>query len=469
MVILNVAGHGSDLGVAIVSTAGENWTIEVDPAGAANTYEVNGTMPGVLTAFPVTITAEDISTDGLVASTANRTFILEATSDASVLPTDYPLDLTGMLASNLIRGEQQTLTPDNGIHNQFLVPILSPFYYRGFVLQYDDNGVWATAQPDLDYRAVCELTRLSQACAFPIYTGISIWNLKIKGTVRLQYQTLGGNFVIDRQKIYQALTDKIVNQKEVDWTHIVDLPAYFPVAPHDHNADTDLVGAAPLVAAIQGVQTAYTGNAQSGDLSGMAAHIADHNNPHRVNKGEVGLGYVNDYPVASDAQAQDPTNATTYLTPRGAAKAAVAGIPQATATVPGIAALNEGTTLGDDQNSTDALTAAGLFALITSPTETVIQTAFSSGESEVQVTPYPMIFPLYWQGLQYLNLGDFISAVETAVGVEALQFNQVTGTFYFPRGVAVPSLTTFSSDNSTGTRPGTTEDPMSMPTDVPTF
>lgn len=48
----------------------------------------------------------------------------------------------------------------------------------------------------------------------------------------------------------------------------------------------------------------------------LDAHKADHSNPHQVTKAQVGLSNVNNYPVASTAEAQDTTNDVTYMTPR---------------------------------------------------------------------------------------------------------------------------------------------------------
>jgi hypothetical protein len=469
VVILNVHGYGSDPGISVSATAGSGWTIIPDPAHATNTYQVTGVMPGVVTAFNLTIIAKDISTDGLVATTAARTFLMEALSDASVLPTQYPLDPTGELPSNLV-SEQQTLTPDNGNERQFLVPILSPYFANEhFVLQYEGEGPeLVTAVKGLDWAPVCEFTQLSRACWTPIYGGITILNLKIKGTVTLTYQTLGGNFVLDRRKIFEMLSERTINQKEVDWSHVINIPAFFPVSPHEHDAETDLIGTTPVVSALSAITTAYEENSQSGDLDGMTTHIADHNNPHHMNKGLIGLPLVPNLPVATDAEAVQPNNTQTLLTPHGAAVAAAATLVHATSTVNGIAALNQGNTPGDDNNATDALTAAGLLALMNSPTENLIRTAFNSGETAVQVTPYPMVFPLYWRGIRYANLNAFIYAVETYVGVEYLQFNQQTGEIYFPRGVAPPSLVTTTSTTSSTTRPFVATDPCTMPIRVPT-
>lgn len=61
----------------------------------------------------------------------------------------------------------------------------------------------------------------------------------------------------------------------------------------------------------------------------LNTHIADKNNPHGVTKFHVGLGTVEDYPVATQAQAQAGTSAVTYMTPLRVAQAIEALISNA--------------------------------------------------------------------------------------------------------------------------------------------
>ena len=50
-------------------------------------------------------------------------------------------------------------------------------------------------------------------------------------------------------------------------------------------------------------------------LEAAAAHIANTNNPHGVTKSQVGLGNVQNYGIASQAQAQAGTDNASYMTP----------------------------------------------------------------------------------------------------------------------------------------------------------
>lgn len=53
----------------------------------------------------------------------------------------------------------------------------------------------------------------------------------------------------------------------------------------------------------------------TGSSQGLAAHILDVNNPHKVTAAQVGLGNVGNYSLATVAQAQAGTDTTSYMSP----------------------------------------------------------------------------------------------------------------------------------------------------------
>ncbi|EPR1933189.1 hypothetical protein ACU385_005631, partial [Escherichia coli] len=48
---------------------------------------------------------------------------------------------------------------------------------------------------------------------------------------------------------------------------------------------------------------------------GFAAHVVDKSNPHEVTKAQVGLSNVQNFNVATDTEAADNTNQSAYMTP----------------------------------------------------------------------------------------------------------------------------------------------------------
>ena len=60
-------------------------------------------------------------------------------------------------------------------------------------------------------------------------------------------------------------------------------------------------------------------NAQAGQM--IASHVNNTNNPHQTNKGHVGLGNVQNYGVASQTEAEQGSLNTVYMTPQRTAQA----------------------------------------------------------------------------------------------------------------------------------------------------
>lgn len=497
LTIENMTTLGSS-GVSIVSSAGSGWTIEVDPLDPIK-YHVHGTMPSSAGTFNLTITAVNTNAENTIATTAQGVFPIHAVRIQTPRSSRYPLDLTGLLPSNKIKDEEHTLSAINGADRQMIVPILAPFFGESLVVKYYDASVAPkTAILHLDYVPVCEFQQLSAMCQTPVYGAVGFLNSSIEGRVVITYQTIGGDFVIDRNKLYRELATQIANPRQIDMSAVVDLPAYLPVDAHEHDFNTDLVGLSSAVTLLGEVSEISVIKQTPIDVGYMEAHVTERGNVHNVQPAQVGLGNVNNFPPATIDQASDPTNDSTYLTPMTASASGKANLRNASATVSGIAPLNLGNQAGDANNATDALTAAGALALMTAPGSNAFKQEFSGGQVVARVTPYattptvvtrkrlfntsddvtkPVIvtetdvarmhFPLYWRGLRFTSLAEFISGVETFVDIYPLTFDENIGAFYFPQGSSPPDLSTSSTKNVLTYRKKSVSDPVSYPLSVP--
>ena len=454
----------------VSAAAGSGWTIaRLQPGGTA--FKINGTLPSVVTIFNLTVVATRSVTapDGTTLSLqSQRTFQITTAQPGVIKTTQFPLDLTGQLASNRV-SEIQTLTPDNGARRQMLVPAFAPFYMHSMVVEYRDlvSGVWVVAEPYTDYQPFCEFSELSRASAYPLYGAITVNNTVFEGSIRLTYQTLGGNFVIDRKQVLERLALLVWNQREINWSQVVDLPDTFPVDSHTHSVDTDLIGLKTFKDAIDTAVVGVAANILPADVRAMVAHIADFDDPHQLSKGDVNLSNVPNYPVATDAEARDQNVTNRLLTPRGLGQAALQHIPVATDSVAGKVVLNQGTMPGDATDATKTLTAQGLYQLMIDGSGNAIQVAFASGDSEVPITPWPLAFPRYWKGLRYNDMEAFLFAVRTALDIETLVVDHARGVAYIPRGIAPIDLATYANAGSYALRDGTTEDWTDAPMRIP--
>lgn len=233
----------------------------------------------------------------------------------------YPFDPTGSNPLNRIVNEQHVLTSLNDTKlYQTIIPSAAPFF--------TDNAVLSFRNPDQSIRVLVEgvdyyFTHLfisaTKATAKPVAGSITFLDKDITGVLRLTYQTLGGVWTLDDNEIATILANMIKNPRTTAWEQITSLPFEFPVIDHEWNL-ADMVGASEIVEAIDGIRDAVL----AGNAGGIANHVNDKNNPHEVSKAQVGLSDVQNYPVASETQAQGGTNNTSYMTPLRVAQAIAA-------------------------------------------------------------------------------------------------------------------------------------------------
>jgi hypothetical protein len=222
-------------------------------------------------------------------------------------PFAYPFDPSGALASNKITAEHQTISPPELSEFLFIIPAATPFFAESMVVVHLPS--LRTLVEGVDYAPTHYFHDASLQCAKPIYGSLTFYDNRLTGAVRLQYQTLGGDWVLDSAKITEILSNKLVNPRRVTWEQVADLPYAFPPIDHDWHLD-DMVGMSEVVTVLEGIRDALIASGEGG----LQAHIADTNNPHQTNKTHVGLGNVQNYDVATIAEAQAGTSNTKYLT-----------------------------------------------------------------------------------------------------------------------------------------------------------
>jgi hypothetical protein len=208
-------------------------------------------------------------------------------------------DPTGLLPANKVSGEQHTLTAENSNDYHVIVPLFGPFFANGLVLQYKQNqlAVPITLLEGIDYNLAYQFIGATRGCSKAVYGGISILNNLLAGIVTLAYQSIGGNWCLNINKVNEVLSNQIQNPRITSWEQIVQLPNVFPVVNHQWNLQ-DLIGASHVVQSIdalglnilQSVQN-NTSNEQLELI--LDTHLLDNSNPHQVTKAQIGLDQVN--------------------------------------------------------------------------------------------------------------------------------------------------------------------------------
>jgi hypothetical protein len=229
----------------------------------------------------------------------------------------YPFDPTGSLVSNLITGEQQQLVAQNFRNQHFIVPKAAPFFADTLSIQYQDTqGNVSTLQEGVHYYVTHWFISASRACAMRVYGSITFIDTALAGIVSLTYQTVGGQWTIAAQQIATIMADVVDNPRITSWEEVSGTPYAFPPEAHAWDVN-DMVGMDAVVTAIGTITTAL----QSTGSTGLAAHIANHNNPHVVTASQVGLGLVQNYAMAGNSDAVAGTSTTLYMSPATTAAA----------------------------------------------------------------------------------------------------------------------------------------------------
>lgn len=160
----------------------------------------------------------------------------------------YPLDQTGKLASNLIKKEYHTITPQNRTPQNVIIPGFAPYYRHSLIIRERRNSASVPLREGIDY--TCEWPVLStgnQTEGYtPLYIGIQFIDEQITGEFELEYQTVGGQFALDGVAVAQALANNAGDPLTTTYEQILGKPLQLPPIEHVHSIN-DFVGFNDLV------------------------------------------------------------------------------------------------------------------------------------------------------------------------------------------------------------------------------
>jgi hypothetical protein len=241
----------------------------------------------------------------------------------------YPLDGTGTSPDNLVVGEEHQLSNRT-------VRAIAPTY-GGFFAESCVVKDLATSQPLIkgtDYY-------FGELFEFPtgrygkeIFGVILITKPNVAG-VSINYQALGGDYSYSMDAIIAMIDSLNLGDRPVAWGDIIGRPTLFDPATHWHDAG-DVYGFEYVVSALIQLRNAIlTGDVASHDeiyryidtwanqnqqaidavSAALAAHVARTDNPHGTTKAQVGLGNVDNYLTATQAQMNTGTATNLFVTP----------------------------------------------------------------------------------------------------------------------------------------------------------
>lgn len=247
----------------------------------------------------------------------------------------YPLDLTGVNPNNLVLGEQHDLTRRKV---RAVATNYGPFYTQGLKVYDAATGkllIPGTPEEGGQYVAAELYEEATRRSAKEVCAIIVITDQTVGDSIKLDYQVVGGEFSSSVSVIAQMIEALSLDDRPIKWGDILGKPDAFPPAKHLHDIG-DIYGFEYLVDALERVRNAilmgdvashdeiyryidhYVDdltaqiNAQAGALND---HKNDHGNPHVVTKTQVGLGAVDNFATATQAEAEQGTLNNLFMTP----------------------------------------------------------------------------------------------------------------------------------------------------------
>lgn len=241
----------------------------------------------------------------------------------------YPLDKTGTSPDNLVTGEEHQLSNRTV---RCVAPTYGGFYAESVIVKDMATNMPLIKGTDYSFGEMFEFP--TGAYGKEVY-GIIVITKPLVTNVSIQYQALGGDYSYSMDAIIAAIDNLNLGDRPVEWGAIIGRPALFDPASHLHDIG-DIYGFEYVVSALIQLRNAVLmGDTASHDeiyryvdrlassnsdaiaavAADLAAHKARTDNPHGTTKAQVGLGNVDNYATATQAQMNTGTATNLFTNP----------------------------------------------------------------------------------------------------------------------------------------------------------
>ena len=226
----------------------------------------------------------------------------------------YPLDPTGEAVSNRVGPERHTLTSKDWSEFNIIIPRATPFFQpKTGQLKLTHYPSGRILERGKDWVEGWYFRSAADRIGRHIFGCIVMIDPRMTGEVEIdKYQTLGGEYTLNKQKLEEILAQQLFNPFRRYWEVIAGLPQIFPPLDHGHPVD-DMTGLPEFIKALNGIENAIIAMSEGGDLP---AHVNDFNNPHRVTALHVKLEKLMNWAVATLADIKvGSMNPQAYMNP----------------------------------------------------------------------------------------------------------------------------------------------------------
>ena len=225
--------------------------------------------------------------------------------------TNYIYDPLGTLPGNLITNEIHSITEANFRDYYLIIPTYAPFFINNLSVHLILNSITTPLIEGVDYSLVLFYLAATRSLGIPIYGAVSLNNTNISGQISITYQTIGNPYIADKQQVLAALATYTYNPRITTWDLITNVQEIWP--PNDHNQDAStLDGMLELVTAVNNLATSI--GVSNSSIPQYIKFITNPNNPTNVTATQIGLGLVQNLPIATNNQILNEIPANVYVT-----------------------------------------------------------------------------------------------------------------------------------------------------------
>lgn len=229
----------------------------------------------------------------------------------------YPYDPAGDASTNLITNELHNVQPSGNVNDAtFIIPRAAPFFLNSLKVKKGNTANAEVLLEGIHYITTHHFVSMSYLLGTPLYSSITFMNRNYSGNIYLDYQTVGGQFVLNSYTGVEELTRQVYSVYSVTWEQVSGLIQGLP--PTDHKmAGSDTTGYGELVDSVKLLAATIRdkSNGGSGESDSGARLDAHLNASTSHTKDQVGLNRVENYAVATNAEARSGSVGNKYMTP----------------------------------------------------------------------------------------------------------------------------------------------------------
>lgn len=192
--------------------------------------------------------------------------------------SQYPFDGTGIRSGNLVTRERHHMTAANSEAYHTIIPLFSPFFEDGVILESLDDDVYTPLDIN-DYTFAFKANAVGEVLRKPVYGQIVLNIIGDIGDVYITYTTVGGQDITNYDELLRLCEQLSLNPRMANWDNIVGFFGFWQ--PTNHPLDAEDIGSyGGLIHSVNEVSDALSSRSHSELVS------------HMTNGNAHGLGQV---------------------------------------------------------------------------------------------------------------------------------------------------------------------------------